>query len=117
MAVALAALAYLLAQLYGQVTGNHKLTEKIQQNIPTTKNIQDISRTINGIQRKVAELPTSLPTPVNRTTVVKGAPGEPGKPGQVVTAPPRVVVITTPAPAAPPVKPCRNALLGTCLAP
>lgn len=117
-AAAAAAIAYLLAQIYGDVTGNHKLTEKLEQTVPTVKDLQGINRTITNIKQKVAVLPTALPTPVNKTTVVKGAPG---RPGEVVTAPPKTIVIVTPGPARTvrptPAPTCGTSLLGKCVVP
>jgi hypothetical protein len=116
----------LLAQMYGIVTGNEETTNKIIEKTERIPAVVDKAQELGDAFKDLQDQIQDMPTPVNTTIVQPGTPGAPGKPGQVVTSPPRTVVVTTAAPATPgptvtvspsPRPTCGTSLLGACIVP
>lgn len=117
IAAAFVAVVVLLAQMYGDITGNTEKSDQIIQKV----------QQVPGIVEKVEDLKDQIqdqPTPMSTTIIQKGQPGKPGapgKPGQVVTSPPKTKYIETPGPTKtirPTAQPtCNTSLIGTCIVP
>lgn len=136
IASAVATMVFLLAQMYGTLTGNTEIQKDIQNKIPTSDQIEQLGDAIGDVQTSVEDIP-----PPTETTIIQkgeaGAPGQPGQPGQpgavkIVRTAPNTVIVTTSAPVPPsksnppsatkpdpptPKPTCATSLFGACIIP
>lgn len=106
IASSIAALVFILAQMYGTLTGNKELTEKIQEKVPSKDLIEQLGDAVGQVQDTVGvvqDTVENIPAPVETTIIQKGEPGQPGQPGavKIIRTAPNTVVVTTAAPVPP----------------
>jgi hypothetical protein len=84
---------------------------------------EQLATELDKLQDQVDEIPDEQVTPAPQTVIIEGTPGQPGKPGAVVTSPPKTVIVEKPVPGPTvvvtprPEPKCNTKLNGTCILP
>lgn len=121
IALALATVVYVLAELVGIATGNKDRFEDLQQDVnrelPSVgTELDKLQEAVNNLKEQVLTIPTEPPTAPPTEIVV--TPGKDGAPGKTIVIPPasnpapspqptRTVIVTPP--------PCNVALFNECI--